>query len=260
MSAKQVVKTQRSAITRAIAAANALSPQATESEIRHHLEFLSSRSDALEKCTNQLFTHLEQTLSENELDTTLQSEIDKMIEYQEKVDETRIQLRARIRSRDSTPDSAADQDLSAARTTPPTAVGEMRQSPNPVSTGIRTHEFQPDIFDGSDYLKFPPWRSEFGAIIDSHPTLDETAKFAILRRSLSGQAAELLEGLHCTSANYRSAVELLDNTFGDPNLLLGLFVTRLYDLLSVASPNSPEYAELITKFDANQKSTPWSRF
>ena len=253
MSAKQIVKTQRSALTRAIAAAAALVPEATELEINQHLDYLVSRSEALEKCTTQLLAVLEQNTAANDLENVLQAEIDKMVEYQEKVDEAKSLLRARLRIRISPTETNNSEPTFAgngSRSMP--TVGECRQNA-PVTTGIRTHEFQPEKFDGSDYLKFPAWRSEFGAIIDAHPTLDDTAKFAILRRSLSGHAADLLEGLHCTSSNYRSALELLDSTFGDPNLLLGLFVTKLYDLQHVSSPNSACYAELITKFDANQK-------
>ena len=254
MAAKQIVKTQRSALTRAIASAASISQNAPEIEITQHLEYLSERVEALDKCTTHLFDYIELNTPRDDIENALQAEIDKMIEYQEKAGEIRSQLRARLRVRDSPAGSSSTDSGNAVNgNLNHSTVGENRSPPLPVPSGIRTHEFQPDVFDGTDYLKFPSWRSEFGAIIDSHPTLDDTAKFAILRRSLSGQASDLLEGLHCTSANYRSAIDLLDSTYGDPNLLLGLFVTRLYDLQTVSSPVSAHYADLITKFDANQK-------
>lgn len=117
------------------------------------------------------------------------------------------------------------------------------------TTGFRVPEFKLSPFDGTNILKYPSWRDSFDALIDQNTDLTKIQKFGLLKEALRGSARTLVEGLLTTNENYSIALKLLDGTYGDKNLLLGLFVAQLHGLRNVQDAGSPYLEELVLKFE-----------
>ena len=119
--------------------------------------------------------------------------------------------------------------------------------------GFRVPELKLDTFDGKDILKFPGWKDCFDCLIHHNAQLTPIQKFGLLKDSLKGSARTLVDGLLHTSENYQEAMRLLDSTYGDENLLLGLFVAQLHALQAVHNSRSPLLEELVCKFEQSYR-------
>ena len=109
------------------------------------------------------------------------------------------------------------------------------------------------VFSGKDILEFPSWTDSFDSVVHNHPGLTGIHKFALLKESVSGPAKQLVNSLLATEANYAIARQLLEESYGDPNLLLGLFVSRLHALPAVKGGKSQDLFELILGFEQSYR-------
>jgi hypothetical protein len=128
----------------------------------------------------------------------------------------------------------------------PSSVGT--SSAPPVSA-FKVPNFKLSKFDGSDILLFPSWYDQFQSLIGQHPHLSDVQKFGLLKESLEGNPRVLIASLLTTSENYKRALELLESSFNDPNLLLGLFVTRLNGFAACKDVRSSAYHDLVFQFE-----------
>ena len=124
----------------------------------------------------------------------------------------------------------------------PQAVSQMASAPPP---SVKISKF-----DG-DYMKFPSWIDEFEAMVNQNTSYHTIHKFGILREALTGEPKQLISGLLMTQENYSKALSLLKEHYYDPNLLLGMFVTKLHNVKSVNDPNSPAFSQCVHLFEAN---------
>ena len=86
---------------------------------------------------------------------------------------------------------------------------------------------EPTIFEG-DPLKYPAWKASFSALIESR-TIPPNEKMHYLRRYLSGEAKECVEGVFYfdTKDAYDGAWKTLESRFGDPFLVSETFRDKL---------------------------------
>ena len=84
-------------------------------------------------------------------------------------------------------------------------------------------------FDG-DPLKYPSFMSTFEEMIHRNPKLAEVQKFYYLRGLLRGKAKSTIEGFVFTDGNYREALDLLKQRFGDTKMLQASFISSLMNL------------------------------
>lgn len=134
---------------------------------------------------------------------------------------------------------------------PPPSPGGALSHPaanNPASA-FKVPDYKLATFTGKDLLEFPSWFDSFKSLIDAHPCLSKVQKFGILKESVGGTAKQLISALLTTEENYSQALQLLEETFGDPNLLLGLFVSKLHSYSPVKDPRSPALQELVFGFE-----------
>ena len=84
-------------------------------------------------------------------------------------------------------------------------------------------------FDG-DPLKWKSFWDTFECIVDNDSTIDDMMKFTYLRQKLEGKAKIALDGLTLTKANYREAVKLLHERFGDEQYIIQAHMDALLEL------------------------------
>ena len=89
-----------------------------------------------------------------------------------------------------------------------------------------------ESFEG-DPLKFPSFINAFEGMIDRNTRLADVQKFYYLRGLLKGRAKSTIEGFVFTDGNYREALGLLKERFGDQKLLQASFIGSLMDLKEV---------------------------
>ena len=90
-----------------------------------------------------------------------------------------------------------------------------------------------DPFEG-DPLLYPSFMNAFEAMIDNNTNLAEVQKFCYLRGLVKGKAKTTIDGFVYTDGNYREALNLLKERFGDTKLLQASFIGSLMDLKGVS--------------------------
>ena len=91
-------------------------------------------------------------------------------------------------------------------------------------------------FNG-DPLQWKPFWDTFECIVDKDDSIDDMMKFTYLRQKLEGKAKIALEGLTLTKANYREAVKLLKERFGDEQFIIQSHMDELLALEPCESGN-----------------------
>ena len=84
------------------------------------------------------------------------------------------------------------------------------------------------------------WRSfieSFEAAIDSNSQLSDIEKINFLMNYVEGQAESTIKGLKLHSDNYRTAKNMLEERFGDPQVLISTHMAKLLSLETVTNVN-----------------------
>ena len=118
-------------------------------------------------------------------------------------------------------------------------------SPKASSTSARLPKLQLKSFDG-DPLEFLPFWDSFSSAVDSNNSLDDISKFNYLKGLLEGKAKACLLGIDTTAANYKVAVNLLQERFGDPQSIIN---SHMDTLLSIQPLKSDSVGDLRKLYD-----------
>ncbi|GFY41574.1 integrase catalytic domain-containing protein [Trichonephila inaurata madagascariensis] len=86
----------------------------------------------------------------------------------------------------------------------------------------------------SQWLTF--WNS-FESAIHKNTSLDKISKFNYLKAFLGGTALQTVEGFAITSANYDSAIEMLENRFGNKEILIKTYMNRILNIPPLKNSN-----------------------
>ena len=81
-----------------------------------------------------------------------------------------------------------------------------------------------------DPLAYQSFWDSFQSAVHNEESLDDIVKFNYLKGQLDGRAALAIEGLALTAANYREAVRLLEERFGDEQMIVGAHMDALFAL------------------------------
>ena len=84
-------------------------------------------------------------------------------------------------------------------------------------------------FDG-DPLNWTKFWESFRTSVHMREDIAPSNKFQYLVGQLEGDAAQLLAGFTHTDSEYKEAIELLSNTFGQPNILLATRLNAIFDI------------------------------
>ena len=86
-----------------------------------------------------------------------------------------------------------------------------------------------------DPCKWPTFWDCFSTAIDKKTNLPDVDKFNYLKGLLEGSAAATISGLALTSENYKNAVELLRNRFGNEQVIINSHMNALMNMTSLKS-------------------------
>ena len=216
------------------------------------LEELSGLRDQLQDKMNRLQV-LDEKMQEailslgsddSDLETTLQVEFQSAEEYREKGIRSLsvvsdVLKRSSSRSGVSTPSTSSSLDTTS----------NNGAIVNGNGSAFKVHEYRLPKFSGKNPRDYPGWIDQFRALIDNNPQLSAVQKFGILKDSLTDTPRQLISSLLTTEENYEAALKVLDESFGDANLLLGLFVSHLHSFSAVKDTKSSAFQELVFGFD-----------
>uniref|UniRef100_A0A182PWM8 Uncharacterized protein n=1 Tax=Anopheles epiroticus TaxID=199890 RepID=A0A182PWM8_9DIPT len=111
---------------------------------------------------------------------------------------------------------------------------------NPKSK-VRLLEIPLPNFDGA-LESWPTFRDAFSSMIDGHPGLSDVDKLIYLKRVVSKEAAQVIDAVETTGANYSVAWEMLKTRYENKKML----VRRYLDDLFAISPAKRENYESLT--------------
>ena len=117
------------------------------------------------------------------------------------------------------------------------SLGQEAKAPNMNSS---SHAKLPKLklkqFNG-DPLTFQSFWDSFTSAVDQNDSLDDVTKFNYLKGLLEDKAQSAIEGLTLTSDNYQHAKELLENRFGDTQVIITAHMDALLAIKPVLSNN-----------------------
>ncbi|XP_052901624.1 uncharacterized protein LOC128309310, partial [Anopheles moucheti] len=99
---------------------------------------------------------------------------------------------------------------------------------NPKSK-VRLPEIPLPKFEGT-LETWPTFRDAFSSMIDQHPSLSDVDKLIYLKRVVSKEAAQVIEAVETTAANYNIAWELLKSRYENKKVLVRRYLEELFSI------------------------------
>ncbi|XP_043251747.1 uncharacterized protein LOC122397011 [Colletes gigas] len=101
-------------------------------------------------------------------------------------------------------------------------------------------------FSGS-YEAWPGFADTFRSAVHDNTQIRDTLKLTYLRSCLVGQAAEKIESLETTAANYSVAWNILQNSYDDPSIIINNRIKAMFQLPQCTKNNPRSLGELADK-------------
>lgn len=100
------------------------------------------------------------------------------------------------------------------------------------------------------YSEWPTFYDIFGALVHTNDRINDIQRFFHLRGSLSGEAAQVIQGIETTAANYSIAWESLIARYNNKKVLIQTHTRGLYEL-SAITEDSKQLRRLIDKLNCH---------
>ncbi|KAF0751198.1 Uncharacterized protein FWK35_00016915, partial [Aphis craccivora] len=100
------------------------------------------------------------------------------------------------------------------------------------------------------YSEWPTYYDIFGVMVHKNDRISDIQRFFHLRASLSGEAAQVIQGIETTAANYSIAWESLIARYNNKKVLIQSHTRGLYEL-SVITEESKQLRKLIDKLNCH---------
>ena len=125
-------------------------------------------------------------------------------------------------------------DTPAVVTPPPAREPSIPAGPPPTTRNRILPKLEIEPFTG-DPIKFQSFIDNFHASVHSDTSISQVIKFTYLRSLLQGTALAAIDGLSLTNDNYEDALTILNERFGNKQLLISTNIERLLEIKPVAS-------------------------
>ncbi|XP_055523135.1 uncharacterized protein LOC129717295 [Wyeomyia smithii] len=138
---------------------------------------------------------------------------------------------------------------------PPLPVNPAYPQPPHVSTalsGIKLPTISLPEFDG-DYQQWLTFHDTFLALIHNNADVPPIQKFHYLRAAVKGEAAQLIESIAISSANYELAWRTLEGRYSNDYLLKKRHLQALFDIPRVQKESAAALHGLVDEFERHTK-------
>ena len=88
-----------------------------------------------------------------------------------------------------------------------------------------------------DIINWKPFWDQFNASIHSNILISKITKFSYLKTFLNESSSSCISGLTLTTENYDEAVEILEERFGNTQILISAFMQQIVSLRKIKSAN-----------------------
>lgn len=132
-----------------------------------------------------------------------------------------------------------------------TAVPQPPQMSSALS-GIKLPTISLPEFNG-DYMQWLAFHDTFLALIHSNADLPDIQKFHYLRAAVKGEAAQLIESIGISSANYGLAWQTLENRYSNDYLLKKRHLQALFDIPCMNKETAASLHGLVDEFERHTK-------
>lgn len=102
--------------------------------------------------------------------------------------------------------------------------------------------------------KWTQFYDTFSSLVDNNKSLSNVQKFHYLQDTLKDSAAEVIEGLELTDANYDVAWSLLKERFQNKKLIINSHMQQLFNLSSISKASASALRQLECNFLKNYRS------
>ncbi|XP_058448694.1 uncharacterized protein LOC131428666 [Malaya genurostris] len=128
------------------------------------------------------------------------------------------------------------------------------QPPRVSSTlsGIKLPTISLPEFDG-DYMQWLPFHDTFLALIHSNSDVPDIQKFHYLKAAVKGEAAQLIESIGISSANYLLAWQTLESRYSNDYLLKKRHLQALFDVPKMKNESAAALHGLVDEFERHTK-------
>ena len=112
----------------------------------------------------------------------------------------------------------------------------------PTNLGMKANTAKSPKLDfkkcSGELLKWQEFWDSFDSAIHSNPSLSPVEKMNYLRAKLEGEASDVISALAFTNVNYEEAIRLLQERFGQNEVIVSAHYTSLMDLPASSSHTS----------------------
>ncbi|XP_053667905.1 uncharacterized protein LOC128718285 [Anopheles marshallii] len=117
---------------------------------------------------------------------------------------------------------------------------------------VRLPEIPMPSFNGA-WETWPTFRDSFVSMIDGHPKLSDVDKLMYLKRVVTKEAAQLIDAVETTAANYSVAWELLKDRYENKKVLVRRYLNELFAIAPSKSESFEALTILIDSFERTIK-------
>lgn len=103
------------------------------------------------------------------------------------------------------------------------------------------------------YEQWMSFYDSFTSLIDKDTNLSDIQKLQYLKSSLKGQAAEVVQNIELTAANYKIAFDLLKHQFHNKRLIIQNHIKALFDLPQTQGDNPNSLRQITNRILTNMR-------
>ena len=119
-----------------------------------------------------------------------------------------------------------------------------------ITLGVKLPDIKIKPFTG-DYTNWKSFKETFEATIHSKTNISDIQKFSYLNSLLEKDALQAVKGFKLTAENYKAAWELLNERYGNDQLIISSHMNDIIKLEPVFTPNVKNLRKLYDKIDSN---------
>ncbi|XP_065091625.1 uncharacterized protein LOC135712602 [Ochlerotatus camptorhynchus] len=123
---------------------------------------------------------------------------------------------------------------------------------NSALSGLKLPTISLPEFDG-DYMQWLGFHDTFLALIHANPDVPEIQKFHYLKAAVKGEAAQLIETIAISAANYNLAWDTLVKRYANDYLLKKRHLQALFDIQRMKKETSSTLHALVDEFERHTK-------